>query len=153
MKNLFEIVLFFNSYFLPFFSNPRLPFSDYIIIRTIFFLVFLHYFKRIFYRTCPKSLRFSNISPPIYIVTGASAGIGAETAAELCRRGSKVIWAGRDIEKANRLLEKIRFDIFWKLIYWVDTLNYLKWQRKQWLAILNKFWWEYQLGKFVGNFP
>jgi retinol dehydrogenase-12 len=42
------------------------------------------------------------------IVTGANSGIGFETALDLSKRGSRVILACRDMEKANKSLEKIK---------------------------------------------
>ena len=43
------------------------------------------------------------------IVTGASAGIGKETALELARRGARVILACRNIKKADSVKGKIFF--------------------------------------------
>ncbi|XP_069942956.1 retinol dehydrogenase 11 [Cherax quadricarinatus] len=42
------------------------------------------------------------------IVTGASAGIGKETARDLAQRGARVILACRNVEKAERVAEDIK---------------------------------------------
>jgi NAD(P)-dependent dehydrogenase (short-subunit alcohol dehydrogenase family) len=45
------------------------------------------------------------------VVTGASGGIGLETAKVLAGRGATVILAGRDINKANRVAERLRAEV------------------------------------------
>lgn len=42
------------------------------------------------------------------IVTGASSGLGFETARSLCEGGNDVIMACRDEEKAKRAIERIK---------------------------------------------
>ncbi|KAL1124473.1 hypothetical protein AAG570_001099 [Ranatra chinensis] len=44
----------------------------------------------------------------VFLVTGASAGIGKETTRELARLGATVIMACRDMEKANQAVKDIR---------------------------------------------
>ena len=44
----------------------------------------------------------------VIIVTGASSGLGYETARYLCEGGNDVILACRDEEKATRAIEKIK---------------------------------------------
>jgi NAD(P)-dependent dehydrogenase (short-subunit alcohol dehydrogenase family) len=47
----------------------------------------------------------------ICLVTGATSGIGAVAARELCRRGAAVVVAGRDARKCALEVERIRRDI------------------------------------------
>ena len=44
----------------------------------------------------------------VIIVTGASSGLGYETARYLCEGGNDVILACRDEEKAKRAIDKIK---------------------------------------------
>lgn len=46
-------------------------------------------------------------SAPLVVVTGATDGIGAETARQLAARGARVIVHGRDADKAARMTEEI----------------------------------------------
>ncbi|KHJ41695.1 hypothetical protein D918_08225 [Trichuris suis] len=62
--------------------------------------------KRFVFKTCPFEVRFPD-KEHVVIVTGASAGIGTATAADLCARGGKVIWAARDTAKAQRKLNDL----------------------------------------------
>lgn len=49
-----------------------------------------------------------DMSGKTVIITGASQGIGKETARELCRRKARVILACRDVNKARATAEEIR---------------------------------------------
>jgi len=46
------------------------------------------------------------------LVTGASCGIGAQTASILAERGAKVIWTARDVQKAQNVLNDIRWTYY-----------------------------------------
>lgn len=48
------------------------------------------------------------VEPRVVIITGASSGLGFETAKSLCEAGHDVILACRNEEKTNRAIEKIR---------------------------------------------
>lgn len=54
---------------------------------------------------CPSANR---IDGKVVIVTGASAGIGIETAQELAKRGGKVIMACRDVQKGEKVMQEIK---------------------------------------------
>ncbi|KAM7541972.1 hypothetical protein Aperf_G00000008108 [Anoplocephala perfoliata] len=54
-----------------------------------------------FYFSSGKCYELGRLDGKLAIVTGASAGIGKETAAELARRGANVIMACRNIDKAE----------------------------------------------------
>ena len=51
---------------------------------------------------CGKCYETGRLDGKVAVVTGASAGIGEVTTAELARRGAKVIMACRNIEKAEK---------------------------------------------------
>ena len=42
------------------------------------------------------------------LITGASAGIGKETARDLALRGAKVVMGNRDLAKSERVINKLR---------------------------------------------
>ncbi|KRX98980.1 Procollagen-lysine,2-oxoglutarate 5-dioxygenase 3, partial [Trichinella pseudospiralis] len=62
------------------------------------------------FRSCSFWIRFPQGGKSV-LVTGASAGIGAATAADLCARGGKVIWGARDVRKAQKKLDDIAWTI------------------------------------------
>lgn len=49
-----------------------------------------------------------NLEGKIFIVTGASDGLGYETTLGLLQRGAKVIMACRNVQKASEAVKKIR---------------------------------------------
>src|SRR3954452_23710594 len=51
-----------------------------------------------------------SMSDKVCLVTGATSGIGAETAEALARRGATVCVVGRDREKGESTVERIRRD-------------------------------------------
>ena len=53
---------------------------------------------------CPNDDR---IDGKIVVITGASSGIGRETALELARRGGHIILAVRDVEAGNKVADEI----------------------------------------------
>ena len=64
------------------------------------------------------------------IVTGASSGLGYETARYLCEGGNDVILACRNEEKAKRAIEKIKRqnpDALATFMQVSRTFGYLKW--------------------------
>ncbi|KRX98983.1 Procollagen-lysine,2-oxoglutarate 5-dioxygenase, partial [Trichinella pseudospiralis] len=66
--------------------------------------------KHFIFRSCSFWIRFPQGGKSV-LVTGASAGIGAATAADLCARGGKVIWGARDVRKAQKKLDDIAWTI------------------------------------------
>jgi len=57
----------------------------------------------------PSSPVISNLREKIIILTGASAGIGKETAIGLLNQGAKVICASRSEDKTNEVINKSKF--------------------------------------------
>ncbi|XP_041985168.1 retinol dehydrogenase 14 [Aricia agestis] len=57
--------------------------------------------------TCGIFSSTSRMDGKTVIVTGCTSGIGLETAKELVKRGAKVLMACRDLEKAEKVREKI----------------------------------------------
>lgn len=55
--------------------------------------------------SCPSDERINNKN---VIITGASSGIGRETALELARRGGHLILAVKNIEAGEKVAEEIR---------------------------------------------
>lgn len=53
-------------------------------------------------------LNLKPLSEQVIVVFGASSGIGRVTAAEACRRGAKVVAAGRDREAVASLADEVR---------------------------------------------
>ena len=48
-----------------------------------------------------------NISGKIFIVTGASSGIGEVLSKKLAKKGAQIICASRNLEKLNRVVDEI----------------------------------------------
>jgi len=58
--------------------------------------------------TTDEVLEGVNLSGKRILVTGASAGLGVETARTLAARGAQVVGAARDLDKARRATEQVR---------------------------------------------
>lgn len=55
-----------------------------------------------------EALQFATMAPLVWLVTGASAGIGAALVEEIVRRGDKVIAANRQVDQmADRASENV----------------------------------------------
>lgn len=74
----------------------------FVIILSIILIIFLTKC----YCNGPKSPIIKSMSGKIILITGASAGIGKETAIELLNQGAKVILASRNQEKSNSVINK-----------------------------------------------
>ncbi|MBN1815120.1 MAG: SDR family NAD(P)-dependent oxidoreductase [Anaerolineae bacterium] len=51
-----------------------------------------------------------DLYPQVHLITGATSGIGLEAARALARRGATVVVAGRDEEKAQRVVRDLGED-------------------------------------------
>jgi NAD(P)-dependent dehydrogenase (short-subunit alcohol dehydrogenase family) len=60
--------------------------------------------------TTDEVLEGANLSGKRVLVTGASAGLGVETARALAAHGATVVGAARDLDKAHRATEAVRKD-------------------------------------------
>ena len=60
--------------------------------------------------TTDEVLEGANLSGKRVLVTGASAGLGVETARTLAAHGATVVGAARDLDKAHRATEAVRKD-------------------------------------------
>src|SRR5665213_1220170 len=60
--------------------------------------------------TTDEVLNGVNLSGKRVLVTGASAGLGVETARTLAAHGATVVGAARDLEKAKKATEIVRKD-------------------------------------------
>jgi len=58
--------------------------------------------------TSDQVLEGLDLSGRVALVTGASSGLGAETARALAARGARVVMTARDVAKAERIAESIR---------------------------------------------
>lgn len=56
----------------------------------------------------PKCPSFHRCDDKIILITGASSGIGFETAKELAERGGRIIMACRNIQKGRQAIDSIR---------------------------------------------
>lgn len=79
---------------------------DLISLPFIIFLIIITLLVCKFYFNGPKSPIKKNMSGKIVLITGASAGIGKETAIELLDQGAKVILASRNQEKTLSVINK-----------------------------------------------
>jgi NAD(P)-dependent dehydrogenase (short-subunit alcohol dehydrogenase family) len=60
--------------------------------------------------TSDQVLEGLDLSDRLVLVTGASSGLGAESARALARRGARLVITGRDLAKTERVAETIRRD-------------------------------------------
>ncbi|KRY86905.1 Procollagen-lysine,2-oxoglutarate 5-dioxygenase [Trichinella pseudospiralis] len=84
--------------------------SSILAVRVLVWYVISQAVKHFIFRSCSFWIRFPQGGKSV-LVTGASAGIGAATAADLCARGGKVIWGARDVRKAQKKLDDIAWTI------------------------------------------
>lgn len=70
-------------------------------------LLILYLLRKYFFNS-PRTSLIKDMSGQIVVITGASAGIGKETAKALYQQGATVILATRNAQKTNALIEKIR---------------------------------------------
>ena len=68
------------------------------ILLIIFLTALLKYFLNLEATMCESNEKMHG---KVVIITGASSGIGVETARELAKRGAKVIMACRNVDKAE----------------------------------------------------
>ncbi|XP_076054505.1 retinol dehydrogenase 14-like [Oratosquilla oratoria] len=62
--------------------------------------------KAIIWFQCGWCSSSASMTGKVVVITGASAGIGKETARDLARRGARVVMACRNLEKAHRVAGK-----------------------------------------------
>ncbi|KRZ83628.1 Procollagen-lysine,2-oxoglutarate 5-dioxygenase 3, partial [Trichinella sp. T8] len=84
--------------------------SSILAVRVLVWYVISQAVKHFIFRSCSFWIRFPQGGKTV-LVTGASAGIGAATAEDLCARGGKVIWGARDVRKAQKKLDDIAWTI------------------------------------------
>lgn len=80
--------------------------STILIIIVLFVILFILYFLRIFFRGAQCKTKHS-MKGKVIIVTGASAGIGKESALDLVKQGGQVILASRNEVKTKKAMESL----------------------------------------------
>jgi NAD(P)-dependent dehydrogenase (short-subunit alcohol dehydrogenase family) len=70
----------------------------------LFTIYILYFFRKIL--NSPKSPIKSNMTGKLVIVTGATSGMGMETAKELLQQGAEVVLASRNKEKAEEIISE-----------------------------------------------
>jgi dehydrogenase/reductase SDR family protein 12 len=77
----------------------------------------LRSFTRLGYEDSPGGLISADLKGKAAVVTGASTGIGFETAMSLARMGARVWMVSRDINRLEQAAEKIRSVTSWNSVY------------------------------------